>query len=41
MPPKLKIKKEDIITAAADVIRESGASGLNARAVANTPATRL
>lgn len=34
MPPKLKIKKEDIIIAAADVIRESGASGLNARAVA-------
>lgn len=34
MPPKPKIKKEDIVNAAADVIRENGASGLNARAVA-------
>lgn len=34
MPPKAKIKKEDIVLAAAETIRENGVSGLNARAVA-------
>lgn len=34
MPPKVKVTKEDIINAAAHVIRENGASALNARAVA-------
>lgn len=35
MPPKAKVTKEDIIHAAADVIREDGAAALNARAVAS------
>lgn len=34
MPPKVKVTKEDIINAAADVVRENGAAALNARAVA-------
>lgn len=34
MPPKAKVIKADIIRAALDVIREHGASALNARAVA-------
>ena len=34
MPPKVKVTKEDIINAAAHVIRENGAAALNARAVA-------
>ncbi len=34
MPPKSKITKEDIILAALDIVRESGADALNARALA-------
>lgn len=34
MPPKVKVTKDDIISAAAGVIRENGAAALNARAVA-------
>lgn len=34
MPPKAKVTKEAIITAAVDIVRESGADALNARAVA-------
>lgn len=34
MPPKVKVKKEDIIAASIDVVREGGAEALNARAVA-------
>ena len=34
MPPKMKVTKEDIISAATDVVREKGAAALNARAVA-------
>lgn len=33
MPPKVKITKEDIINAAVDIVRESGAEALNARTV--------
>lgn len=35
MPPKVKITKEDIINAAVDIVRESGAEALNARTVAS------
>lgn len=34
MPPKIKITKEDIITAALDIVRSSGAQGINARNIA-------
>ena len=34
MPPKVKVTKDTIITAAMDIVRESGASALNARALA-------
>ncbi|MGM9607903.1 MAG: TetR family transcriptional regulator [Oscillospiraceae bacterium] len=34
MPPKVKVTKEDIVSAAVDVVREKGAAALNARAVA-------
>ena len=34
MPPKAKVTKEAIINAALDLVRESGADALNARAVA-------
>lgn len=34
MPPKVKITKEDIINAAVDIVRKSGAQALNARTVA-------
>lgn len=34
MPPKIKITKEDIITASLDIIRENGVEALNARAIA-------
>ena len=34
MPPKAKVTKEAIITAALDLVREFGPDGLNARAVA-------
>lgn len=34
MPPKIRIEKDDIIKAAAEIIRESGETALNARALA-------
>ncbi len=34
MPPKVKVTREDIITAAVDIIRQSGAESINARMVA-------
>lgn len=34
MPPKARVEKEDIIKAAADIVRENGIAALNARAVA-------
>ena len=34
MPPKVKITKEGVIHTALDIVRESGAEALNARAVA-------
>lgn len=34
MPPKIKITKEDIISATLDIVRSSGAQGMNARTVA-------
>lgn len=34
MPPKVKVAKDAIINAAMDIVRESGASALNARALA-------
>ncbi len=34
MPPKVKITKEDIVTKAVDIVRENGASALNARTIA-------
>ncbi|MDE6710288.1 MAG: TetR family transcriptional regulator [Oscillospiraceae bacterium] len=34
MPPKSRVEKEDIIQAAADIVRENGIAALNARAVA-------
>ncbi len=35
MPPKAKVTKEDIINAAVDIVRKSGAQAINARAVAS------
>ena len=35
MPPKVKITKEDIIQTALSLVRESGASALNARGIAS------
>ncbi|MEE0840074.1 MAG: TetR-like C-terminal domain-containing protein [Acutalibacteraceae bacterium] len=35
MPPKVKVTKEDIISAAVDIVRESGAEAINARTVAS------
>ncbi len=35
MPPKVKITKEEIINAAVDIVRNSGAQSLNARTVAS------
>lgn len=35
MPPKVKITKEDIVNAAVEIIRNSGAQALNARAIAS------
>ena len=35
MPPKVKITKEDIIHAAVDIVRSSGAQAINARTVAS------
>lgn len=34
MPPKTRVEKEDIVKAAADIVRENGISALNARAAA-------
>ncbi len=36
MPPKVKVTKEEIVSAAVDVVREHGAQALNARIVAAT-----
>lgn len=36
MPPKIKIKKEDILKASIEVVQKKGAVSLNARAVAKT-----
>ena len=35
MPPKIKTTKEDIINAAVDIVRNSGAQAINARTVAS------
>ena len=35
MPPKVKVTKEDIINAAADIVRNSGAQAINARTIAS------
>ncbi len=35
MPPKVKVTKEDIIHAAVDIVRHSGAGAINARTVAS------
>lgn len=35
MPPKIKVTKDDIITAAVDIVRSSGAQAINARTVAS------
>ena len=35
MPPKIKITREDILTAALCLVRRNGAEALNARAIAN------
>ena len=34
MPPKIKVTKEDIVAAALDIVRRSGAEAINARTVA-------
>lgn len=34
MPPKIRVEKEDIVKAAAELVRENGADSINARAVA-------
>ena len=34
MPPKVRVTKEDIITASVDMVREKGVNVLNARAIA-------
>ena len=34
MPPKVKVTKEDIINAAVDIVRKSGAQAINARTIA-------
>ena len=36
MPPKIKIQKQDIITAAVNLVREQGESALNARNIASS-----
>ena len=35
MPPKVKVSKEDIINTAVDIVRNSGADAINARALAS------
>ena len=34
MPPKVKVTKEDIITVAVEIVRDGGASSINARTLA-------
>ena len=36
MPPKIKITKDDIISAAVEIVREQGAQAINARTIAAT-----
>lgn len=36
MPPKVKVTKEEIINAAVDIVRNSGAQAINARTIAST-----
>ena len=35
MPPKVKIKKEDIINASVELVRKNGMQAINARAIAS------
>ena len=35
MPPKIKVTKEDVINAAVDIVRSSGAQAINARTIAS------
>lgn len=35
MPPRVKVTKEDIVKAAVDIVRKSGAQAINARTVAS------
>ena len=35
MPPKVKVKKVDVINAAVDIVRSSGAQAINARTIAS------
>ena len=35
MPPKVKVKKENVINAAVDIVRSSGAQAINARTIAS------
>lgn len=35
MPPKVKVTKEDIISATVDIVRKNGASAINARTIAS------
>ena len=35
MPPKVKVKKEDVISAAVDIVRSCGAQAINARTIAS------
>ena len=35
MPPKVKVTKEDIVNAAVDIVRNSGAQSINARTIAS------
>ncbi|HJJ91721.1 MAG TPA: hypothetical protein O0Y15_02790, partial [Methanocorpusculum sp.] len=35
MPPKVKIRKKDIINAAVDLVRQNGESAINARNIAS------
>ena len=36
MPPKIKVTKDDIINAAVEIVRNSGAQAINARTIAST-----
>jgi len=37
MPPKVKIRREDVLRAAVEIVRETGAAALNARNIAAMP----